>query len=242
MRRFRIFFIAASSCNLPSTCYFMRLFLINVKLYVKEKLTNAKLYWVYDRTLSLEKDADGEKLRKLVDSGLIDVLQFRAKDITANEYEEWVLSLLSKIDRSKTIVLANDYAESVEKLNLDGVHVGQNDMPVKLVKKMLGEKYIVGVTARSLEQAKDAEVNGADYIGAGTVFNTGTKLGLVAKGPEFISEIIKETEITVFPIGGIDLSKVPELVKYNIHRTAVASCLLADTDVVALAQEIRNLL
>ena len=84
--------------------------------YVKEKLKSSTLYWVYDRGLALEHDPDGSKLRRAVDSGLIDLLQFRAKEITTAEYEEWVESRLQFVDRTKTIVLANDYAESVQKL------------------------------------------------------------------------------------------------------------------------------
>ena len=220
----------------------MRLFLINVNQFVKEKLKKSKLYWVYDRGLSLELDPDGKKLQKVIESGSVDVLQFRAKDITDNEYEEWVSSKLSLVDRSKAIFLANDFVESVTRLKLDGVHVGQNDMPVTLVKKMLGSDCIVGVTARSVEQAKDAEVHGADYIGAGTVFNTDTKRGLVAKGPEYVADLINETSVTVFPIGGINLDNTPELVKAGIQRVAVASCLLYSEEPEKLAFQIRNLL
>ena len=213
-----------------------------MKYFLKEKLHNSKLYWVYDRGLSIEKDPDSSKLKRVIDSGLVDVLQLRAKEITSTEYDQWVESLLEVIDRSKTIVLANDFVESVEKLKLDGVHVGQNDMPVTLVKKMLGDDYIVGVTARSSQQAKDAESHGADYVGAGTVFNTSTKQGLVAKGPEYIADIINETDITVFPIGGITQDNAGELSDVGIGRVAVASCLLEDEEPEKIALSIRNIL
>ena len=220
----------------------MRLFLINVNKYVKEKLESSKLYWVYDRGLALKHDPDGTKLKRAIDSGLIDFLQFRAKEITTAEYEEWVQSRLQFVDRAKTTVLANDYVESVEKLGLDGVHVGQNDMPVTLVKKMLGGKYIVGVTARSPEQAKDAVSHGADYVGAGTVFNTETKKGLVAKGTAYVADLIEDIEITVFPIGGITQHNAAELAQAGIKRAAVASCLLESDEPEKIAREIRNLL
>ena len=210
--------------------------------FLKEKIDNSKLYWVYDRGLSLEKDPSGEKLKRAIDSGLVDILQFRAKEITSAEYEDWVSSVILKVDRARTVVLANDYVESVEKLGLDGVHVGQNDMPVKLVKRMLGEDYIVGVTARSPEQAKDAEANGADYVGAGTVFNTSTKQGLVAKGPEYVADLIDDTSITVFPIGGITENNISELAEQGIKRAAVASCLLESDQPENIAREIRKFL
>ncbi|MCM8540648.1 MAG: thiamine phosphate synthase [Lentisphaeraceae bacterium] len=209
---------------------------------MKEKLKSSTLYWVYDRGLALEHDPDGSKLRRAVDSGLIDLLQFRAKEITTAEYEEWVESRLQFVDRTKTIVLANDYAESVQKLGLDGVHVGQNDMPVTLVKKMLGNNYIVGVTSRSPEQAKDAVSHGADYVGAGTVFNTETKKGLVAKGTAYVADLIRDIEITVFPIGGITQDNAKELADAGITRAAVASCLLESDEPEKIALQIRNLL
>lgn len=190
----------------------------------------------------MQLDSDGYKLQKVIDSGYVDILQFRAKNSTDNEYEDWVLSKLALVDRSKAIFLANDFVESVTKLTLDGVHVGQNDMPVTLAKKMLGNEHIVGVTVRSMEQTKDAEVHGADYVGAGTVFNTATKRGLVAKGPEYITDLINNTSMTVFPIGGITLENIPALVSGGAKRVAVASCLLESDEPDELASKIRKLL
>ncbi len=209
---------------------------------LKEKLKNGKIYWVYDYHLALKYDKDGEKLKSLTDSGFIDILQFRGKTINEPAFIEWVRELLPKTNRQKTLVLANDFVESVPKLKLDGVHVGQSDMPLSLARKILGEQYIIGVTARSLEQMKNGELNGADYVGAGTVFPTETKEGLTAKGPEFIAELISNSKIPIFPIGGITLENLPKLTELNIKKVALASCLIVAENPIPLANKIHNML
>lgn len=199
-------------------------------------LNEAKIYWVYDYQLSQKLDAKNCIFRELMESNYIDIVQFRAKNISLSQYLRWSESLLKVLPNNNSLILANDFCESVAILGLDGVHVGQNDLSLEEVRAMLGTK-VIGATARSIEVALEAD-KVADYIGAGTVFETTTKEGLNPAGPEFIKDLSSKVQCPVFPIGGIDSSNVDQLTQLGINKAAVASCLLKSTDPL---QELMNL-
>jgi thiamine-phosphate pyrophosphorylase len=189
-----------------------------------KKLENAVIYWVYDYGLYQKFDRKLIIFKELMESGLIDILQFRAKSISLDEYLVWCETLLKKIPESKSLLLANDFCGAVDRLGLDGVHIGQKDLPLPEARELLGSK-IIGATARSMQVALEAEPY-ADYIGAGTVFETTTKQGLNPRGPAFIKEITTKIKKPIFPIGGISSNNASELVEKGIRKAAVASSLM----------------
>ena len=193
-----------------------------------KSLEQSVIYWVYDYDLQMKLDPDLVIFKSLMDSGDIDIVQFRAKGISLDDYLIWSESLLNKLGETDSIVVANDFCEAVDKLGLDGVHIGQSDMPLQEARELLGDK-IIGATARSFEAADNANEI-ADYIGAGTVFQTTTKEGLEPKGPSFIKEMKERVSIPVFPIGGIDSQNAVQLVESGIKKAAIASCLLKADD------------
>ena len=205
---------------------------------LQQRVKDAVLYWVYDFDLCQKLDADYSILKMLLASDLIDIIQFRAKTLGEVDYALWVKELLPLVVRSKTLVFSNDFVSIVNELDLDGVHVGQDDMTVVDVREVLGADKLIGATARTEERALLAGGQGADYLGVGTVFNTTTKQGLTAKGPQFITHIQSLVNCPVFPIGGIDTENAVLLQKETaVGCAAIASCLLtADEPLVYAAQ------
>lgn len=194
-----------------------------------KKLETAKIYWVYDYDLSKKCDEDTRIFQELMATGHIDIVQFRAKNVSLDDYLKWCESLLKFIpENNNSLIVANDFCESVEVLGLDGVHIGQNDLSLAEARSMLGDK-IIGATARSIDAAIKAD-RYADYIGAGTVFQTTTKAGLKPAGPQFIKDLTEQVQKPVFPIGGINSQNAIQLAEYGIYKAAVASCLLHSKD------------
>ncbi|MCH2205840.1 MAG: thiamine phosphate synthase [Lentisphaerales bacterium] len=192
----------------------------------KNKLLHSKIYWVYDKDLADKYDPDLSLLKLHIESGLIDIIQFRAKKLSSPNYAVWVSSLLDKVDFTDVLTFSNDHVQVSKDLGLDGVHIGADDMPVPQARKLLGEDALIGATARTMARALDSEKSGADYLGVGTVFSTTTKLGLITQGPEFAKSVQDSVKIPVFAIGGINSRNIGELIEQGVTRVAVASNLL----------------
>lgn len=208
---------------------------------LKQRVQQAVLYWVYDFDLCQKLDGNYEILKSLLNSGLIDIIQFRAKNLDEAAYEKWVAEVLPLVNRQTTLVFSNDFVEVVNKLNLDGVHVGQDDMPVEKAREILGDEKLIGATARSEERALLADGQNADYLGVGTVFETSTKQGLTAKGPQFISHIKSLVKCPVFPIGGIEVENAAFLQsETNVGCAAIASCLLRAQNPLLYAEKLKK--
>lgn len=195
-----------------------------------KNLQNSNIYWVYDKNLSDQYDPSLKILNKLISSGGIDIIQFRAKDLEYSSYCTWVEKLKAKVDFKNVLTFSNDHISAYKDLDLDGVHVGADDTPVNKARELLGVDCLIGATARTLERALLVDKQGADYLGVGTVFTTTTKQGLTAKGPNFIKDIQNKVKAPVFAIGGIDSQNALELMTVGINKVAVASNLLHTTD------------
>ena len=123
----------------------------------------------------------------------------------------------------------------------DGVHVGQSDMEAGDVREKLGPDKIIGVSAQTVEQAKLAEAHGADYLGVGAVFATGSKDDAVEVGPQTLRDICQAVSIPVIAIGGISKENVSQLTGSGICGIAVISAIFAQKDVKAASKELHDL-
>ena len=113
----------------------------------------------------------------------------------------------------------------------DGVHVGQSDIDAISVRRLIGENKIIGVSARTVEEAKKAKEDGADYLGIGAMFSTTTKLDAKDVSFNTLNEIIKEVDIPFVLIGGINLDNVNELKRFNPDGYALVSGILGSADI-----------
>jgi len=162
--------------------------------------------------------------RKVIKSG-VRWIQLRNKQNSRKQiYQNAVI--LRQLTRGTRTLIINDYADIALAADADGVHLGQDDLPLREARKIMGKDTIIGISTHSIEQAAEAETNGADYIGFGPVFYTGTKDAGSPKGVNLLRDIRKHISIPVVAIGGIKLENLASVLDTGIDAVAVASGIL----------------
>jgi thiamine-phosphate pyrophosphorylase len=149
-------------------------------------------------------------------------VQYREKDLSRREIYENAVTLRDLTRRFDAHLIINDHADIALAVDADGVHLGQDDLPLKEARKIMGSK-IVGISTHSLAQAMGAERGGADYIGFGPVFHTTTKDAGTPKGIDNIRVIKENVSIPVAAIGGISLDNVASVISAGADAVAVAT-------------------
>ena len=134
----------------------------------------------------------------------------------------------------------NDNVDIAAEIDADGVHVGQSDMEAGDVRKKLGPDKIIGVSAQTVEQALRAQAHGADYLGVGAVFPTGSKADAVEVSHDTVREICRAVDIPVIAIGGITRENVIELKGTGICGIAVISAIFAQQDIEEAARTLKS--
>jgi thiamine-phosphate diphosphorylase len=125
------------------------------------------------------------------------------------------------------VFIVNDYADIALRVDADGVHLGQDDLPLKEARSIMGRKKIIGISTHNIEQAIAAEAEGADYIGFGPVFHTTTKEDAgTPKGTDVLREVKRQLRIPVVAIGGINLENLRSVLDTGIDAVAVSSAIL----------------
>lgn len=149
--------------------------------------------------------------------------------------------LLKTLTKANGITLIiNDYADIAAAVDADGVHLGQDDLPISEARKILGSDKIIGISTHNLEQALKAQEDGADYIGFGPIYSTATKNAGPPKGPQSLVEIRNHISIPIVAIGGIDEGHIAELIKAGANALAVASAIMDAGDISKAAAAFVN--
>jgi len=173
-----------------------------------------------------------EVVAAAIDGG-IDVVQLRDKDASARERYETGTRLRELTAEAGVPLIVNDRVDLAAAVDADGVHLGQSDLPVAVARERLGESAVVGVSASTVEQAREAEAAGADYLGVGAVYATGSKdvpderNGI---GTDRIAAVADAVDIPVIGIGGIDASNADRVVDAGATGVAVLSAITAAED------------
>lgn len=163
-------------------------------------------------------------------------IQFREKELSTRKMVE-IGEKLHKITEGKALLIVNDRIDVALAVGADGVHIGHDDMPLKIARNILGNK-IIGVSASSVHEAKKAEEEGADYLGVGSIFPTSTKGDIKVIGLNMLKDIRKIVNIPIIAIGGINEKNVGEVIEAGADSAAVVS-VIANSD--EPAQIVRNL-
>jgi thiamine-phosphate pyrophosphorylase len=157
--------------------------------------------------------------------GAADIVQLRDKVSDRKTVLKNARKLAKLFLKGKTIFIVNDYIDIAKVSGADGVHIGQDDLPIELVRKLLGKDKIIGVSCHSLKQARQAQRSGADYISIGPVFSTPTKPEYKPVGLTLIKKCKKVIKIPFFAIGGIDPSNVVKVMSCGGQRVVVCRAL-----------------
>lgn len=190
-----------------------------------------RLYAVTDRSWG-----GGKTLEEQVEEALkggVTLVQLREKELDPDAFLEEAVRMKAVCRRYGVPLIINDNVEVALKSGADGVHVGQDDMQAKDVRAMIGDTMILGVTAKTVEQAKAAERAGADYLGSGAVFGSTTKTNARPLSRDALREICNAVSIPVVAIGGINRENILELHDTDIRGVAVVSGIFAARDIEA---------
>ncbi len=197
------------------------------------------LYLVTDRDLMSTKTLE-EAVEQAIMGGCT-LVQLREKTSSSREFYQTALKVKEITDKYKVPLIINDRVDIALAVDADGVHVGQSDLPAAVVRKIIGKDKIIGVSAGSVENAIEAQRDGADYIGVGALFSTSTKTDANSVSKETLMEIIEEVSIPVVGIGGINAQNAAQLKNTGIDGIAVVSAIIAQKDIKLSAEKMLNI-
>lgn len=183
------------------------------------------------------------ELAKLAIKGGADIIQLRDKFLSTSELIDTAkkISLLCK--KSNVIFLVNDRVDVALVSGADGVHLGQEDIPIKEARKLLGKNKVIGGTAHNMREALACEKAGADYIGYGHIYPTASKHKPdKPKGTAKLKEIVNRINIPVIAIGGITPENLSDVVNTGVHGAAFIGSVLKSKDPVKTIKEIRKII
>lgn len=197
------------------------------------------LYVVTDRELMSTSTV--EKSVELSIKGGATVIQLREKNISSREFYDTALKVKEITAHYNVPLIINDRLDIALAVDADGVHIGQEDIPAKEVRKIIGFGKILGVSAGNLHDALKARTDGADYLGVGAMYSTDTKTDADLTSVDELKEIRKNVDIPIVVIGGINHKTAPNFAETGIDGLAVVSAVVAQDDIEAAARELKSI-
>ena len=204
---------------------------------MKLRSKDLRLYAVTDRTWAADSAALLRQIEDAIDGGAT-MVQLREKHLDEASFLAEAEAFVSLCRRKGAISIINDNVEIAVKTGADGVHVGQSDLEAGRVRALLGPDKLIGVSAHNVEEALAAQAAGADYLGTGAAFVTGTKTDAKPISKDAIRAICAAVDIPVVAIGGITRENILELEGCGLDGVAVVSALFAQENVKAAAEEL----
>lgn len=172
--------------------------------------------------------------------GGVTLLQLREKGLDEESFIKEAVEIRMLCHRYNVPLIINDNVMVAQKSGADGVHVGIGDMPVDAIRRITGKDFIIGATAKTVEQAQKAERCGADYLGVGAVFPSPTKKNAIRITNEQLRQICSSVEIPAVAIGGISLDNVSRIAGGGMSGIAVVSAIFAADDIKSAAGKLRK--
>jgi thiamine-phosphate pyrophosphorylase len=202
-----------------------------------QRLAASQLYVLLDGRESI--DAFEQLARQLIEAG-VDILQLRDKRLADRELIDRARRLRKLTQGTATLVIINDRPDIAALVRADGVHVGQEELSVKDARKIVGPEMLIGVSTHSIEQARRAVLDGANYIGVGPIFVSGTKQFEHFPGIELLQEVAAEIRLPAFAIGGINKENIGQVVAAGFTRVAVSGAVIEAKDPCLEAKELQS--
>ncbi len=196
------------------------------------------IYALTDSNLSLGRSVV-EVVQALLNAQ-VKIIQYREKKLKAGEMLRQCQELRSMTHAAGACFIVNDHIDIAILVDADGVHIGQEDLPLGEVRKLVGPHKIIGLSTHNPEQAREAVALGADYIGVGPIFATQTKEDVCAPvGYEYLDFVAKNISLPFVAIGGIKRHNINEVVKHGGNCCALVSELVGAQDIVERVAEVR---
>ncbi|CAH0206136.1 Thiamine-phosphate synthase [Peribacillus sp. Bi96] len=190
---------------------------------MKKSQIDLSLYLVTEESISIE------NLTKIIAesvSGGVSIVQLREKNNSSLSFYKKAAALKQLLNEMSIPLIINDRVDIALAVGADGIHIGQDDLPLPVVKQMVPDHMIIGVSVSTLEEAQRAERNGADYIGVGSVFPTKTKQDATLMEIGDLEEICRSVSIPAVAIGGITADNISLLSDRGLAGTAVVSAIM----------------
>lgn len=192
------------------------------------KSFDTSLYLVTDRSGMGDCEFES-KIRSAVEGGCT-MVQLREKNINSYLMYQRALSIKKITDEYHIPLIINDRLDIMLAVGADGVHLGQQDIPVKIVRRLIGKDKIIGVSAHCPEEAEKAERDGADYLGVGAIFPTTTKKDIIITPVDVLRKIKETVSVPVVAIGGINQNNINTLKGSHVDGVAVISAIMKSKD------------
>ena len=200
---------------------------------------------IFDPTLYFITDSTGfseEEFLNRVDAALrggVTLLQLREKDKTTREYIDIAKKVHKLTLKYNVPLIVDDRIDVALAVGVEGVHLGQSDMPIDIARKILGDDFIIGATTKTVAQATEAYAQGADYLGVGAIPTT-TKVKTVLTSTQTLSDICKAVPVPVNAIGGLNKDNINVLKKIKISGICAVSAIMKASDVQKAAHELKK--
>ena len=202
------------------------------------KNLDLSLYLVTDKSDDVEKFLN--TIEEAIKGG-VTVVQIREKTADTLDFYNLALKVKEITTKYNIPLIINDRVDIALAIDADGVHVGQSDMPCDVTRRLIGEDKILGVSAATVNEAKKAQKDGADYIGTGAVFPTQTKDDADSVTKQELKDIVESIDIPVVAIGGINLDNAHELTDTGIAGLSVVSAIMSSENPKKSSQELLNI-
>ena len=199
---------------------------------------NLSLYLVTDKSDDVEKFLN--TIEEAIKGG-VTVVQIREKTAETLDFYNLALKVKEITSKYDVPLIINDRVDVALAIDADGVHVGQSDMPCDVTRKLIGADKILGVSAATIDEAKKAQNDGADYIGTGAEFPTSTKDDAPKITKQDLKEIVESIEIPVVAIGGITKDNAPELIDTGIAGLSVVSAIMSSDNPKKSSEELLSI-
>ena len=197
------------------------------------------LYLVTDRQL-MSCDSLTEAVEQAILGGCT-MIQLREKELSSLEFYNQAVAVKPVTDKYHIPLIINDRIDIAMAVQATGVHIGQHDLPAAAVRKVIGENMLLGVSASSIAEAIQAQQDGADYLGVGAMFPTGTKTDADSVSMEELQKIRAAVSLPIVVIGGINKGNAGRFKPMGIDGLAVVSAIIAQSDIKAAAAELKDL-
>ncbi len=204
----------------------------------RKLLKKSRLYAILDKQIAVNRPI--LKIAKQIVNCGVDIIQLRDKVSKKEEIIRESLGLRKLLLNSKALFIINDYLEIAKMVDSDGIHIGQEDLSIKLARKILGKDKIIGISCHSLKQAIKAQKEGADYISIGPVFPTPVKPEYKPVGLELINKIKARIKIPFFAIGHINQFNIDNVISMGARRVAVCRAIIEARDIPATIRTLKQ--